>query len=159
MAKRGTRKADSAGVAERLERAAEAYDAEDFAAVLAHADALLAEHPEHPEALHFRAAAQVELGEVEEAARSYMRAVKGALDDLELLLSAAECLIVGLGEDRDAVVEGLAWCARGRKLAERAGDVELVYEFLLLEATGRNQVGECEASLASAEAALAHVPR
>lgn len=159
MAKRGTRKVESAEVAERLDKAADAFDAEDYEAALALADAVLAGDPEHPEALHFRAAAQVELGEVEDAARSYMHAVKANPDNLEVMLGAAECLVVGLGEDRDAVSEGLELCARGRKLAERAGDVELVFEFLLLEATGLNQVGECEAALASADAALAHVPR
>ncbi|MBF5045633.1 tetratricopeptide repeat protein [Aggregicoccus sp. 17bor-14] len=159
MAKRGTRKADPAGVVERLERAAEAFDAEDFEGALAHAEGALQLSPEHPEALHFRAAAQVELGEVEDAARTYMRAVKAAPDAVELLLGAAECLVVGLGEDRDAVSEGLALCARGRKLAERADDVERVFEFLLLEATGFNQLGECEEALVKADAALAHVPR
>ena len=48
-----------------------------------------------------------------------------------------------VGEDREAVEDGLDLCGRGRKLAERADDVERVYEFLLLEGMGLNQVGEC----------------
>jgi predicted Zn-dependent protease with MMP-like domain len=37
--------------------------------------------------------------------------------------------------------------------------VELVYEFLLLEGMGLNQVGACERALASLDAALEHMPR
>src|SRR4029450_8144395 len=62
-------------------------------------------------------------------------------------------------DDREAVEEGLELCARGRKLAQRAGDGELLFEFLLLEGTGLNQVGECAQGLRSLEAALGLSPR
>jgi predicted Zn-dependent protease with MMP-like domain len=122
-------------------------------------EALLAEVPEFPEALHWRAAALTELGQVEEALEAYGRALKAAPEDLELLLGAAECLVCRVGDDREAVEEGLSLCTRGKKQAQRAGDVELVFEFLLLEGTGLNQVGECAKALVSLEAALGHVPK
>jgi predicted Zn-dependent protease with MMP-like domain/Flp pilus assembly protein TadD len=96
---------------------------------------------------------------VEEALETYGRALKVAPEDLELLLGAAECLVCRAGDDREAVEEGLELCTRGKKQAQRAGDVELVFEFLLLEGTGLNQVGECARALVSLEAALGHVPK
>jgi predicted Zn-dependent protease with MMP-like domain len=143
----------------RLDAMAEAFEAGEFEAALAQADALLAEAPELPEALHFRAAVLAELGRLEEAGRAYGRALKAAPEDLEILLGAADCLISRAGDDREAVEEGLGLCARGRKLAQRADDVEMLFEFLLLEGIGLNQLGECERALVSLDAALGHAPR
>jgi predicted Zn-dependent protease with MMP-like domain len=155
MAKR----AGTVDVEARLDAVADAFEAGDFEGALAQADALLSEAPGVAEALHYRAAALAELGRLEEAGRAYGRALKEAPEDLEILLSAADCLISRAGEDREAVEEGLGLCARGRKLAERADDVELLFEFLLLEGMGLNQLGECERALVSLEAALGHAPR
>ena len=143
----------------RLDAVAAAFEDGAHERALAGADALLAEAPELPEALHWRAAALTELGRLEDAWETYGRALKVAPDDLELLLGAAECLVEHSGDDREAVEEGLELCARGRKAAQRAGDVELLFEFLLLEGTGLNQVGECTRALGSLEAALGHAPR
>lgn len=155
MAKR----AGPADLETRLDRVADAFEAGDFEEALARADALLAEAPDVPEALHFRAAALVELGRLEEAGRAFGRAIKAAPENLEVLLGAADCLITRAGEDREAVEEGLGLCARGRKQAERARDVEMLFEFLLLEGMGLNQLGECARALESLEAALGHAPR
>lgn len=144
---------------QRLDAVAEAFESEDFAGALEQVEALLAEAPRLPEALHYKAAALVELERFEEAAQAYEQALQESPDDLELLLSAADFLVCRMGEDREAVEDGLALCARGRKLAQRADDVELVYEFLLLEGMGLNQLGECEQALGSLEAALEHMPR
>jgi predicted Zn-dependent protease with MMP-like domain/Tfp pilus assembly protein PilF len=146
-------------VGQRLEEVTQAFESEDFEGALARTEALLTQAPGLPEALHYRAAAQAELGQFEEAAQSYQQALKASPDDLELLLGAADFLICRMGEDREAVEDGLALCERGRKQAEREDDVEFVYEFLLLEGMGLNQLGECEQALASLDAALEHMPR
>jgi predicted Zn-dependent protease with MMP-like domain/Flp pilus assembly protein TadD len=159
MVKRTAKRAGADDVEVRLDRVADAFEAHDFAAALAGAEALLAQAPELPEALHYRAAALVELGRVEEAGRAFGQALRAAPEDLEILLGAADCLVCRAGEDREAVEEGLGLCARGRKLAQKADDVEMLYEFLLLEGMGLNQMGECESALASLEAALGHMPR
>lgn len=153
------KRAGPADLETRLDTVADAFEAGDFEEALARADALLAEAPDVPEALHFRAAALVELGRLEEAGRAFGRAIKAAPENLEVLLGAADCLITRAGEDREAVEEGLGLCARGRKQAERARDVELLFEFLLLEGMGLNQLGECARALGSLEAALGHAPR
>ncbi len=150
-----------AGVAgmEALDAAAGAFEAGDFEAALASVDRVLAQSPGLLDALHLRAAALVELGRLEEAGRAFGAALKVDPDHLEVLLGAADCLICRAGEDREAVEEGLGLCARARRLAHRAGDVEMVYEFLLLEGMGLNQVGDCRGALVSLDAALEHMPR
>ncbi len=159
MGKRTAKRGGVGGVETRLDAAAEAFEAGDFDAALASVEGVLADTPELPEALHYRAAALVELDRLEEAGQAYGQALKAAPEDLEILLGAVDCLVCRAGEDRDAVEEGLGLCARGKRLAEKAGDVELLYEFLLLEGMGLNQLGECEAALASLDAALGHMPR
>ena len=143
----------------RLDAVADAFDARDFARALEGAEAVLAQSPELPEALHYKAAALLELDQVDAAVEAYGRAVKLAPDDLELLLSAADCLVTRLGEDREAVEDGLRLCARGRKAAQRADDVEMLFEFLVLEGIGHNQLGEAEQALVVLDQALAHAPR
>nr|WP_239014063.1 metallopeptidase family protein [Archangium violaceum] len=159
MGKRTSKWAAPSDMEVRLGAVAAAFEEGSFEEALAKVEALLAEAPGLAEALHWRAAILAELGRIEDALEAYARALKAAPEDLELLLGAAECLVGRVGDDREAVEEGLALCARGRKLAQRTGDVELLFEFLLLEGTGLNQVGECARAMASLEAALGHVPR
>lgn len=159
MGKQTSKRAGPSDAAVRLDGVAAAFERRDFEKALAGTEALLAEAPGLPEALHWRAAALTELERVEEALEAWTRAVKAAPEDLELLLGAVECLVGQAGDDREAVEEGLELCARGRKLAQRAGNTELLFEFLLLEGTGFNQVGECAQALGSLEAALGLAPR
>lgn len=159
MGKRTAKQEGVGGVEARLDEVAAAFEAGDFEAALAGAEGVLAGAPELPEALHYRAAALVELGRLEDAGRAYGQALKASPEDLEILLGAADCLVCRAGEDREAVEEGLGLCARGRRLAEKADDVEMLYEFLLLEGMGLNQMGECAAALSSLDAALGHMPR
>ncbi|HEX8539526.1 MAG TPA: tetratricopeptide repeat protein, partial [Cystobacter sp.] len=133
MGKRTSKRGAPADWEARLEGVAAAFDRGAHQEALAGADALLAEDDSLPEALHWRAAALTELGRLDEALETYSRALKLAPDDVELLLSATECLVGRVGDDREAVEDGLALCARGRKLAQRAGDTELLFEFLLWE--------------------------
>jgi predicted Zn-dependent protease with MMP-like domain/Flp pilus assembly protein TadD len=159
MGKQMAKRAAPGDTEERLDAIAGAFESEDFAGALEQAEALLARAPSQAEALHYRAAALVELGRFEEAAQAYQQALQVSPDDLEILLGAADFLVCRMGEDREAVEDGLALCVRGRKVAQRAEDVESVYEFLLLEGMGLNQLGECERALESLNGALEHMPR
>ncbi|MFY2558591.1 metallopeptidase family protein [Corallococcus terminator] len=159
MEKRTGKRAGSGDPTARLEAVSDAFEAGDIEAALAQVEGLLSDAPELPEALHYRAAALAELGRLEEAGRAYGQALKVAPEDLEILLGAADCLVCRAGEDREAVEEGLGLCARGKRLAQREDDVELLYEFLLLEGMGLNQMGESEQALVSLDAALGHMPR
>ncbi|HEX8698297.1 MAG TPA: metallopeptidase family protein [Myxococcaceae bacterium] len=159
MGKQMAKRAGSGDIEERLDAVAGAFESENFEAALEQTEALLAKVPLQPEALHYRAAALVELGRFEDAAQAYEQALHVSPEDLEIILGAADFLICRMGEDREAVDDGLTLCARGRKLAQREEDVERVYEFLLLEGMGLNQLGECERALVSLQAALEHMPR
>ncbi len=156
----GTRTSKRTGVGgmKALDAAIKAFETGDFEAALATADLLLTQTPDMLDALHLRADTLVELGRLEEAGRAFGAALKVAPDDLGVILGAADLLICGVGEDREAVEEGLGFCAKGKRLAQKAGDVEMLYEFLLLEGTGLNQMGEGRAALESLETALEHMP-
>ncbi len=159
MGKQTGKQARSKELEARLDAVAEAFESEDFAGALTAAEALLEQVPGEPEALHYRAAALVELGRFEEAAQGYEEALRARPEDVDLLLAAADFLICRMGEDREALEDGLRLCVRGRKVAQRKEDVERLYEFLLLEGMGLNQLGECARALTSLEAALEHMPR
>ncbi|WP_426730685.1 metallopeptidase family protein [Myxococcus faecalis] len=159
MEKRTGKASGSGDPRVRLEAVADAFEAGDFEGALGQVEGLLSDAPELPEALHYRAAALTELGRLEEAGRAFGLALKAAPEDLEILLGAADCLVCRAGEDREAVEEGLELCARGKRLAQREQDVEMLYELLLLEGMGLNQMGECEQALVSLDAALGHMPR
>src|SRR5689334_20024175 len=107
-----------------LEKTAAALDAGRPEEALTLAEEILALSPDSGPALQYRAAAQLELGQVENAAKSYTRALEVAPDDLEIVLGAAELFICHQGEDRASVEEGLALCARGRRQAARRRDAE-----------------------------------
>lgn len=115
--------------------------------------------PGEPAVAGLRAAALSHAGRLEEAEAVLTAARRRWPEDLELLYAHAELLVTGTEEDRPRVEAGLAVCARGVKQARKRGDVELLFELLLLEGIGRNQLGECGAALESLEAALELQPR
>src|SRR5512133_1902309 len=115
-----------------LDAAADAFDAGDFDAVLALAGRASAVQPRSTEALHFKAAALAEKGELEAADAAYREACQLSPDDLELLLGYADFQISSMGDDRQRVEAGLSLCDRGRKLAGRRGDEEMLFELTLL---------------------------
>ena len=143
-----------------VERAGDAFEAGDFEAALARAEAAVAEAPRSVPALHLRAAALAELGRTDEALAGYDRALAEGESDPELLLGAAEFLVNAAqdGEpDRELVERGLALARRGAKLAKKAGDAELGAELAWVEGAALNQLGrsdEALAALARAEAVL-----
>ncbi|MBI3184077.1 MAG: metallopeptidase family protein [Myxococcales bacterium] len=140
-------------IAPLLERAAEEFEQGHFDQVLSLAQQALEEHPGNAEALHYRAASQLELGDAEAAEASYRKASKLSPEDPEILLGLADLLICHPGEDRSMVEEGIALCARGRKRLGKE-DGELCVELLLLEGIGLNQLGQCELALARLDEAL-----
>lgn len=141
-----------------LDQAASAFDDHEYEQVRALADQVLKADPQNVDARHLRAAALVELGEPHDALDEYERALKLAPDDPDLLLETSELLVCRPGDDRTQVERGLSLAAKGKKLARRAKDADLEFEFLLLEGTGLNQLGECQRALARLEEALERVP-
>ena len=120
---------------------ARAFEAEEFDSALEQADALLTEAPGLPEALHYSGRGAGGAGAPRRSSAGLSPRLKASPEDLEILLGAADFLVCRMGEDREAVEEGLALCERGRRQAEREDDVELVYEFLLLEGDGAEPAG------------------
>ncbi|MBX5480282.1 MAG: metallopeptidase family protein [Myxococcaceae bacterium] len=141
-----------------LDEAATAFDEGRYADALSLADRALASDPKNAIAHHFRGAALLELGDVEAAQQAYERAAALAPDDPEILLGFADLLICHPGDDRACVERGLTLCAKGHKLARRKDDPELKFEFLLLEGTALNQLGECARAVRILDQALEVVP-
>src|SRR5687767_14495239 len=133
MARGNSSRASSERLRSALDAIDEAFDQGDLEKVLELCRGVLSEDPGSVEALHYQAAAHVELGHFEEAEGAYGRALKIAPDNLDLILGAADLFVCHPGEDRELIERGLALCARGRKLAQREEDVEMEYELLLVE--------------------------
>jgi predicted Zn-dependent protease with MMP-like domain/Flp pilus assembly protein TadD len=154
---RESREADER-IAPLLDEAAAAFEQGRPKDVLRIARRALEEAPRAAAALHYQAAAQLELGDVEAAWESYQQALAAAPDDPEILFGTAELLICHQGDDREQVEEGLRLCGRGLKIATRQVDEDLQYELLLLEGIAYNQLGECERALERLDEALELVP-
>ncbi len=143
-----------AQMASLLEQAASFWEERQFEDVLRIAEEVLSADPRSASARHYRAAALLEQGRMEEALEEYDRALKLEPDDPEIVLGLADLLVCHPGEDRGHIERGLQLCGKGRKLARREKDPELEFEFLLLEGTGLNQLGESTNALKSLDAAL-----
>jgi predicted Zn-dependent protease with MMP-like domain len=154
---RGNRRAEER-ITPLLDEAATAFQEGRSEDVLRIARRALQEAPRAAAALHFQAAAHVELGDLAAASESYRQALAAGPDDPEILLGAAELLICHQGDDREHVEEGLRLCNRGLKLLPRRGEEDLRYELLLLQGIAFNQLGECERALVQLDEALTLVP-
>jgi predicted Zn-dependent protease with MMP-like domain len=137
-----------------FDAAEEALDAGAWEEALALADRLAALAPGEPDVARLKALALAQGGQLEEAERTLTAARRRWPEVLDLLYGHAELLVTGSEEDRPRVEAGLDLCARGVKLARKKGDVELLFELLLLEGIGHNQLGECARALQSLDAAL-----
>lgn len=155
---RARKDADESLVGPLLDQAAIAFDDGRFEDVVKFADQALAEQPKSAVARHFRAAGLLEQGHAVSALEEYERALKLAPDDPEILLGLADLLVCHPGEDRDQVERALAVTEKGRKLAHRNDDPDLEFEFLLLQGTALNQLGECVRGIKAIDAALALMP-
>lgn len=141
-----------------LEQAGAAFHEGRFEDAVASAERALEVDPRSAEARHFRAASLLESGRTGDAQEEFERALKLAPDDPEILLGFSDLLVLHPGEDRALVERGVTLAERGAKLARKADDPELEFEFLLLQGTAFNQLGECERALGALEDALKLVP-
>ncbi len=141
-----------------LEALAQAFDEGELEEALELAKGVLAEHPDSVEALQFLAAAQLELGDLEQAIEGYEKALRLAPNDVQVLLGAADLFIAWQGEDRASVERGLALCAKASKRLRKAADDEARYHVAVLEGIGLNQLGACEQALERLDDALALMP-
>lgn len=157
MARAAPRNAEEK-IAPLLERIALAFEGGQAQEALQLTEEALALAPRSAAALHYKAEAHVALGQTQEAAAAFERALAEGPDDPELLLGMADFLIGHNGEDRESVERGLALAARARKVAGRRADPELLYELALVEGIGLNQLGETERALARLDEALERVP-
>jgi len=144
-----------------LEEAGRSFERGDLTATLGHADAAIARDPHSVEALHYRAAALIECGLINEGAESYERALGFAPDDLDVLYGAAE-LYVDLAQEDDRDPEwlgrGLDFALRGQRLARGADEVELAGDFALLAGSALAQLGRSDEALLRIDEALVALP-
>jgi predicted Zn-dependent protease with MMP-like domain/Flp pilus assembly protein TadD len=144
-----------------LEAAGAAYERGDLTATLERADAAIARDPRSVEALHYRAAALVECGLLNEGAEAYERALGLDPEDVDLLLGATELYVDrAQAEDRDVewLGRGLDLATRGQRLARRADDVELTGDFALLAGIALGQLGRADEALLRLDEALLALP-
>ncbi|MGA9525961.1 MAG: metallopeptidase family protein [Myxococcaceae bacterium] len=141
-----------------LEQAASLWEERQFDDVLRISEEILAADPRSAPARHFRAAALLEQGRRDEALAEFERAQKLDAHDPEILLGLTDLLVCHSGEDLEQIGRGLLLCEKGRKLARREEDPELEFEFLVLEGTGLNHVGESARALGALDAALQILP-
>ena len=145
-----------------LEEAATCFERGDVPGALRAADAAIARAPRSAPALHYRAAALVELEALDEAAEVYERALGLDPDDLDLLFGAAE-LYVDRAQAADRDIEwlgrGLDLSLRGQRLARKQDDLELSGDFSLLAGIALAQLGRADEALLRLDEALLALPR
>jgi predicted Zn-dependent protease with MMP-like domain len=159
MAKRDDK--DDAGLEPLLEEAAAAFERGDMARALKAADAAIARAPRSVPALHYRAAALVEMDFLDGAAEVYERALGVDPDDLDVLYGAAELYADrAQADDRDVewLGRGLDLALRGQRLARRSDDVELAGDFALLAGLALAQLGRPDEALLRFDEALLALP-
>lgn len=137
-----------------LAQAAEAFESGRPKVALALAEEALKQDEECAPAMHMKAAALIELERPEEAHEAYDLALELDPDDAEILLGYADLMICRPGEDRERLEDGLDATVRGRKLAKKAKDDELQYEFAVLQGIAFNQLGEGERAIKALDEAL-----
>jgi Flp pilus assembly protein TadD len=107
---------------------------------------------------HFRGAALVELGHIEEARTAYMRALAIDPDDPEVLRSSADLHVRRLGS-RDDLELALQYVKRGLPRAQKGRDRSLLKELHLLQAMALDDLGRPADALAAATKALEYEPK
>jgi predicted Zn-dependent protease with MMP-like domain/Flp pilus assembly protein TadD len=144
-----------------LEEAASCFERGDMPGVLRAADAAIARAPRSAPALHYRAAALVEMEALDEAAEVYERALGFDPDDLDVLYGAAE-LYADRAQAGDRDIEwlgrGLDMALRGQRLAREQDDVELAGDFSLLAGIALAQLGRADEALLRLDEALLALP-
>ncbi len=145
-------------VEQLIVKAAEALNDGVMEDAIANATRALEKAPRNATALALRAQAHAEMGELAEAERDMRQANAEAPDDPEVTLAFVEFLVFAAEGDHETLAEALTAASKARKRAAKSRDVEVEYEFLLLEGTIFNQLGESSAALEVLDLALKQVP-
>jgi predicted Zn-dependent protease with MMP-like domain/Flp pilus assembly protein TadD len=144
-----------------LQSAADRFERGDLPGALSAADAALARAPRSVPALHYRAATLAEMGELDEAAEVYERALGLDPADLEVIYGAAELYADrAQTDDRDLewLGRGLDLALRGQQLARAQDDVTLAGDFALLAGIALAQLGRADEALRRLDEALLALP-
>ncbi len=159
----GSKRGDSGELSEAVERlldqAEAALDDGDFERALERAQEASELAPESVAALHYLAAAHTGLGQLEEAAQFYRRALELAPGDLDVLRGAAQMLVLEEHEDPvEALEDGLSLIERALKQARKHGTDDDRLELQLLQAIAFNKLGESGRALAVLDALAKELP-
>ena len=146
-----------AAVGTLLDRAADLYEAADFAGALACAEEAARQAPRSVEAHHNRAIALVRMDRMEEARDALALALALGPDDPETLEAAADLHINQLPPTADRSALGLEYARRGSRRAPRR-DPERVARLALLEGQALIDLGRASEALRRIEVALAASP-
>jgi tetratricopeptide (TPR) repeat protein len=146
-----------APVATLLDRAADLYEAADFAGALACAEEGARQAPRSVEAHHNRAIALVRLERIEEARDALALALALGPDDPETLEAAADLHINQLPPSADRSALGLEYARRGSRRASRR-DADRVARLALLEGQALIDLGRASEALRRIDAALLASP-
>ena len=149
---------DDAAVADLLDRAADLFDAGDYAGALACAEEAARQAPRSVEAHHNRAVALLHLERLDEARDALALALALAPDDPETLEAAADLNINQLPPSADRSQIGLEYARRGSRHVP-ARDTARVARLALLEGQALIDLGRSAEALRRLDAALASSPK
>ena len=147
---------DRASAKALVSQAALELDRGEHLRALSCADEALRSSPRLVPALHLRAAALAEFGQLDDARLAYAQALAIDPDDPETLLGAAELYASRLEAGRSAQVLGRDYALRGVRAALRGHRPrrDLAARLFLAAAMAENDLGESQQALAHAERAL-----
>jgi tetratricopeptide (TPR) repeat protein len=148
---------DDAAVADLLDRAADLFDAADYAGALVCAEEAARQAPRSVEAHHNRAIALLHLERLDEARDALALALALAPDDPETLEAAADLYVNQLPPSSDRSLLGLEYARRGSRHAP-ARDVGRRARLALLEGQALIDLGRAAEALRRLDASLAAQP-
>jgi len=146
-----------AAVADLLDRAADLFDAADYAGALVCAEEAAREAPHSVEAHHNRAIALLHLDRLDEARDALTLALALAPNDPETLEAAADLYINQLPPSADRSLLGLEYARRGSRRVS-AHDGSRVARLALLEGQALIDLGRSAEALRRLDASLAAEP-
>ncbi len=133
--------------AELLARGEDALDAGEFEDALRLADEVLADDPDHLDALDLKASAQHAAGTWDAADETYRRLRRLEPHNVAWVIAAADVLIKQPGDDAHRIEAGLELLEGALSTAKR--DESMLLELELLRGVAFNQLGETREALLS----------